>query len=119
MGTKYFNNEKNKYFCEDCFSKFIEINQNIKLGEKIMKKFKMKGKRYCTINLYKTIKPSPTFISEEGVIFIGKCKLDAGKEYEINNRKIEITMEFGGTFIEVNAFHIKSGNKVNAKLIFN
>ena len=106
-GTKYFDNEENEYFCLDCFSKFIEINQNIKLGEKITRKFNMKGKRYCTISLYKTIKPSPTFIFEEGVIFIGKCKLDAGKEYEINNRDIEITMEFGGTFIEVNAFHIK------------
>ena len=118
-GTKYFDNEENEYFWSECFSKFIEINQNIKLGEKIIRKFNMKDKRYCTISLYKTIKPSPTFIFEEGVIFIGKCELDAGKEYDINNREIGITMEFGGTFIEVNAFHIKSGNKVKAKLIFN
>ena len=67
-GIKYFDNECNKYFCKNCFYKFIEINQNIKLEEKIMRKFYMVDKRYCTILLYKTIKPSPIFVFEEGVL---------------------------------------------------
>ena len=118
-GVKHFDKEKNKYYCYDCFYKFIEINQNIKLKEKITKKFDMFGKRYCSIRLFKTMKQSPTFIFEEGLIYIGQCKLDAGRDYEIGNRTIEVNMIFGGTFIEVSAIHLKSRNKVNAKLIFN
>ena len=79
----------------------------------------MSGKRYCSIRIFKTMKQSPTFIFEEGIKSIGQCKLDAGRDYEIDNRTIEVNMIFGGTFIEVSAIHLKSRNKVKAKLIFN
>ena len=118
-GTKVFDKETNQYFCLDCFLKYIEINQSIKLEEKITETLVMIDKRYCTINFYKTIKPSPNFIFEEGMIFIGKCKLDAGKEFEkYEDREIKVTLQLGGTFIKASAIHIKSGNKVKAKLIF-
>ena len=69
---------------------------------------------------YKTLKSDPIFVFEEGMIFIGKCILDAGKEYEkYEDRKINVIMKFGGTFIDVKAIHIKSGNYVNVKLLFN
>ena len=67
-GIKYFDNERNQYYCQDCFCKFIEIYQNIKLEEKITQTFDMSKERYCTIRLYKTTKPSPIFVFEEGVL---------------------------------------------------
>ena len=119
-GTKIFDEITNKWLCRNCFDKYIEINQNIKIDEKITKTSFMVGKRFCVINFYKTLKPNPIFIFEEGMIFIGKCKLDAGEEYEkYEDRKISITMKFGGTFIDVSAIHLKSGNSVKVKLLFN
>ena len=109
-----------KWVCDNCFDKFIEINQNIKIDEKITKSGFMGGKRFCEINFHKTLKPDPIFVFEEGMIFIGKCRLDARKEYEkFEEREINITMKFGGTFIDVSAIHLKSGNIVKVKLLFN
>ena len=117
-GTKIFDGKE--WVCDDCFDKFIEINQNIKIDEKITKSSAMVGTRFCDINFYKTLKPDPIFVFEEGIIFMGKCRLDAGKEYEKDEeRKISITMKFGGTFIDVSAEHLKSGNIVKVKLLFN
>ena len=117
-GKKIFDGKS--WYCKDCFDKFIEINQNIKIDEKITKSSAMVGTRFCDINFYKTLKPDPIFVFEEGIIFIGKCRLDAGKEYEKDEeRKISITMKFGGTFIDVSAVHLKSGNIVKVKLLFN
>ena len=124
-GKKVFSNVFNKWMCADCFDKFIEINQSIQLNEKITKYSTMEGQRYCQIKFYKTMQQNPTFIFEEGVILIGKCKLDAGEEFEKiedkkkEDRKIGITMKFGGTFIDVSATHLKSGNLVKTKLLFN
>ena len=54
------------------------------------------------------------------MIFIGKCKLDAGKDYyKYEDREINVTMKFGGTFIDVSAIHLKSGNSIDVKLLFN
>ena len=36
----------------------------------------------------------------------------------MKNEKFKVTLQFGGTFIKASAIHIKSGNKVKAKLIF-
>ncbi len=119
-GIKVFSENFNEWMCKNCFDKFIEINQSIKLDEKITKNSYMAGKRYCTINFYKTMKCNPTFAFEEGMTFIGKCKLDAGKEFEkLEDKKFKTTMKFGGTFIDVSAKHLKSGNLVKTKLIFN
>ena len=68
---------------------------------------------------YKTKKPNPTFIFEEGIIKIGELKLVFGKEYEKHeDQKIKTIMKFGGTFIDVTAIHVKSGKSVNTTLIF-
>ena len=61
MGKKIFNSEIGKYQCKDCFSKFITINQNLKLNEVISHSYKMPGKRSCLFQFYKTKKSNPIF----------------------------------------------------------
>ena len=118
-GKKVFSEDANKWLCEDCFDKFIEINQNLKYEETITRSCFMAGPRYCTIHFYKTNKPNPTFIFEEGMIHIGKCKLDVGKEYNnYSDREVQVTMKFGGTFIDASAIHLKSGTLAKTKLIY-
>ena len=122
-GIKYFNEEKQKYMCKDCFDKFIEINQNLKYEEEIAHISSIssinKHKNSCKMEFYKTKNPNPIFVFEEGMVKIGVCRIDIGKEYEsFKDRKIKTIMKFGGTFIDVIAIHKKSGITVKTKLTF-
>ena len=122
-GKKYFNEEKQKWFCKECFDKYIEINQNIKCEDTISHISSIpstnKNKTSIKMTFYKTKSPNPTFTFEEGMIKIGECKLDIGQEFEsYKDRKIKTIMKFGGTFIDVTAIHIKTGKSVKTILTF-
>ena len=118
-GKKSYNNEKNIWMCNNCFSPFIIINQSLTLNQEIKKNYNMHSPRYCMIRFYKTLKPNPNFVDEEEVEEIGNCRLDAGKDYPPDQRGILITMRIGGTFIDVKAKHKISGNFIKTKLDFN
>ena len=122
-GKKYFNEEKKKWFCKDCFAKFIEINQSLKFEEEFSHVSSIssanKKKNAVTMEFYKTKNPNPIFIFEEGITKIGQCRLDIGIEYDsYKERKIKTIMKFGGTFIDVTAIHLKTGKSVKTTLTF-
>ena len=55
-GEKYFNEEKQKFYCRKCFQKFIEINQSLKYGEEISHLSSItynKKKNFTKIKFYK------------------------------------------------------------------
>ena len=120
-GKKYKGEITGGWFCEDCFDKYITINQNLRYEEEISRSsypvYKDQFKVKTTI--YKTKKPNPTFVFEEGVTKIGNCFLEIGNEFEdYKDKKIITTMKFGGTFIDVTAVHEKSGKYVKTTLTF-
>ena len=119
-GEKYFDEDFNDWYCKDCFKTFVEINQDIKYGEAISNySYINKGQKVSKCHFYKTEKINPVFDFEEGVIKIGECLLDLGESYEnLEDREIETTMKFGGTFIDVTAKHLKSGKSVKTILTF-
>ena len=117
-GEKYFVKEVNQWYCKNCFSKYIEVEQNLKYGEEIFRNSFNEGYK-TIINFYKTKNKNPIFVSEEGLTKIGKCYICIDKEYKtLKDREIRIKMKFGGTFIDVTAIHLKSGNSVKTKLTF-
>ena len=122
-GKKFFSEYYKKFYCRDCFIKYIEINQNLNYGEKIshieyLDKVTKTGK-IVKMSFYKTKKANPIFIFEEGVIKIGECVLEVDiKDESLEERKIETNMKFGGTFIDVTATHLKSGKSVKTTLTF-
>ena len=118
-GRKVFDKVDKKWVCKDCFSKYIEINEKIKVGKEITRSYVMTGPRYCTMYFYKTLNRNPSYTFEEGVEEIGKCTLDAKKDYPPGERSINVTMNFGGTFIDVKAKHLKSGEEIKTTLKFN
>ena len=117
-GEKYYLKDLNDWFCKDCFDKFIEVDQSLRYGEEFFHNSFMEG--YCAIiNFYKTKKKNPVFVFEDGITHIGKCKIQIDKEYAtLKDRKIKVTMKFGGTYIDVTAIHLKSGKSAKTKLIF-
>jgi len=117
-GEKYLNEEIQKYFCRDCFRKYIEINQSVNYEEEFSNTC-FAPTNEIKFQFYKTKKKNPIFIFEEGITKIGECKLYINKEFKnYEDRKIKTTMKFGGTFIDVKAIHIKSGQSVETTLKF-
>ena len=119
FGQKYIDDETRLEMCYNCFDKFIEINQKLELDKTITHIYNSKDPRYCSFNFYKTLKTSPIFTFENGMEKFGQLILDAKKDYPYGEREIKVTMKFGGTFIDVNAIHVKSGNEIKATLTFN
>ena len=120
MGKKVFNYEINKWECKNCFSKFITINQNLKLNDVISHSYKLIGNKTCLFKFYKTKNSDiPIFTFEKGIELIGECVLDVGKE---NNNPDEnellVELKFGGTFIDVKAKNLKNGKNIRAKFNF-
>jgi hypothetical protein len=120
-GEKFFNEDEKKWFCKDCFVKFIEINQKLNYGQEIVNGSYMcyKDQTCVTFEFYKTKKKNPVFAFEEGLIKIGECTLDLGEAFEeYEDRKLKTIMKFGGTFIDVTGIHLKTGKTVKAILTF-
>ena len=82
-GQKYFNEEKQKWFCKGCFDKLIEINQSLKYEQEISHISSIpitnKNKKVTTMDFYKTKKINPIFANEEGMTKIGECRLEIDK----------------------------------------
>ena len=119
-GEKYFDENFKNYYCKSCFNKYIEINQSLKYEQEISHElFVVKGSQATTLRFYKTKKQNPVFVFEEDIIKIGECILDIGEIYEnLEDRKIQVIMKIGGTFIDVTGIHLKSGNNVKITLTF-
>ena len=120
-GEKYFNEDEKKWFCKDCFVKYIEINQNLNYGQEIVNSSYIcnKDQTYVTFEFYKTKKKNPVFAFEEGLIKMGEFTLDLGEAFEeYEDRKLKTIMKFGGTFIDVTGIHLKTGKTVKAILTF-
>ena len=120
-GKKYIGEITGTPYCEGCFSKFITINQDLKYGEEISKFTypRYKNQNEILFLFYKTKNPNPIFILEEGIIKIGQCKIEISDEFkEYEDKRIKITMKFGGTFIDVIGVHEKSGKSVKTTLKF-
>ena len=120
-GKKYKGEITGGWFCKDCFDKYITINQNLRYQEEISRSgYPVNTDQFkFNITIYKTKKPNPTFVFEEGVTKIGNCFLEIGNEFEeYKDKKIITTMKFGGTFIDVTSVHEKSGKSVKTTLTF-
>jgi hypothetical protein len=53
------------------------------------------------------------FIDEEGVDEIGRFQLEVPKDKAKRGQLFFVTMEMGGTFLNVSAFHKESNTRVN------
>lgn len=117
-GGKKFYDEKNKiYRCKNSFYKFISINEDVPYDSRLTNSIKMvqidANFSGGEINIYKSSKPNPLFIDEEEVERIGNFIL------KVPNNKIKgedfffITIQIGGTFLNVSAYHKPSGIRKN------
>lgn len=118
-GEKIFNEALKIYQCKNAFDKFIEIGQDIYYGQCITQNFSAKNSRYIYLKFFKTKKKNPILFTEDNVELLGKAVIDLEREYPINERNFEVTLEIGGTYIDAKCIHNISHKEKNIKLYFN
>ena len=112
-GKKGFDPITKKDVCENAFYSFISKNENIPYDNCITRPLALRFDRQDGtfgghLVLYKSNNPNVIFIDEEGVEEIGKLDLTIydGRDYTGGN--FLVTIELGGTFLNVTAFHRES-----------
>jgi len=106
--------------CGEVFNCFVKENAVVKLGEKITKKYhSLKPDRTrLRFGFYVTSNPNTRFITEPGVTKIGRLMVQSPDTWRGKDRKIKVSMYFGGTEITATAWDVSSGNKAQTTLDF-
>ena len=116
-GIKTYDEKKNIYRCQNGFYNYISKNDDIPYDNCITRPLKMvetyDGNLGGAIILYKSEKTNPKFIDEEGVEMIGTMELKVDKSKANVDEIFFVTIEIGGTFLNVSAFHKESNTRVN------
>ena len=112
-GKKIFDASKNQYYCENAFYTFISKNDNIPYDNRITKPLALREDRQDGtfgghLVLFKSNNPNTIFIDEEGVEEIGKLDITIYDGIDYTGGTFLVTMEMGGTFLNVTAFHRES-----------
>ena len=114
-GKKIYDDRENKYCCENAFYIFISKDDDIPYDNKITKHFALVQDRQDGtfgghLVLYKSNKSKPLYIDEEGVEEIGKFDLCV-ESGNYKNNIFFVTIEMGGTYLNVTAYHKESNTK--------
>ena len=116
-GIKYYDEIDGVYRCKNGFYNFISKNDDIPYDNCLIRPLKLNkiDDNYLGGGLffYKTYKYNPLFIDEEGVEELGKFELKVPIDKGEKGQIFFITMEMGGTFLNVSAFHKESNTRVN------
>ena len=131
-------------WCTDVFDRFVTINQPVALGTVVTRRYTpaRSGQLHIVLNIYSSVHPSPTFITDPGVKKCGTLHLDLRNivanasssssssaaslknvlpgEWGDSNppREILTKMSFGDTEISVTALDVSSGQQVGATADF-
>ena len=116
-GKKVWDDRANKYCCENTFYTFISKNEDIPYDNCITRSFalmhdKQDGTFGGHLVLYKSNNPKIIYIDEEGVEEIGKMDLCV-ESGNYKDKSFLATIEMGGTYLNVTAFHRESNTKSN------
>lgn len=116
-GNRYYDSEFNKYVCKNAFYGFIKKDDDIPNDNKVTKPMLLReygiNKYGGELIIYKSTNPDTLFIDEDCIDEIGRFSLfiDNGNKYAVKERTFEITMEFGGTFLNAIVEHKNSGTR--------
>ncbi|XP_061165423.1 heat shock 70 kDa protein 12A-like isoform X2 [Saccostrea echinata] len=100
--------ENGKVFCQDLFSKHVEIGELITVGEyQTNKKYRVSHESMAKIQLYASRNPDPKYVTDEGCFKIGELEI-CSPELEVGS-KTRVQLSFSHTEIEARLSHRKSG----------
>ena len=106
--------------CGQVFNCFVKENSVIKLGQRITKSYHPVRANATSLKFgfYVTSNPKAQFVTDPEVTKIGSVKVQSPDTWRGKDRKIEVSMYFGGTEISATASDISSGNSAQTTLDF-
>ncbi|XP_053375615.1 heat shock 70 kDa protein 12B-like [Mercenaria mercenaria] len=121
--TKRWKNEKDRTsYCKHIFVVHVRKGQSVVLGSKQPVEIYQPmntDQTELTLPIYTSSSPNPKYTDEKGCKEIGKIKIDMRDTKGRTDRKVEVTMIYGGTELSIIAKDKASGKEYNADINFN
>ncbi|XP_052792927.1 heat shock 70 kDa protein 12A-like isoform X2 [Mya arenaria] len=98
------------------FEQFVKINDEVRIGEEIVKGFKPTSLNETRLDIYSSPHPNPRYISDRGCTKIGEIivKHESGKT--MDEKIFDVLFEFGKTEVFVRVILRISGEQFGTKL---
>ncbi|KAK3603238.1 hypothetical protein CHS0354_007568 [Potamilus streckersoni] len=101
--------------CNKIFIKVVEVDESIKLHERRWGKYfklNMENQDTYSFPIYVSSEGSPTYITDDGCRMLGCVTIaDLDRSVPLKDRKVEMSIIFGGTEMEVEATEFHTGKK--------
>ena len=106
--------------CSEVFKCFVKENKVVKLGQRITKRLHpvRASSTRLKFGFFVTSNPKTQFVTDPGVTKIGSVVVQSPDTWRGKDRKIEVSMYFGGTEITATALDVSSGNRAQTTLDF-
>ncbi|KAJ8298440.1 hypothetical protein KUTeg_024971 [Tegillarca granosa] len=108
-------------YCNDCFSKHVEIGQSVKVGEATEERTYFpitEDQRSMRLAVYVSEDANPQYTTDSSCTYLGELTVDLPDEVEKNKRNVGVKLIFGGTELSVEARVIKTGEVTKAAFNF-
>ena len=117
---KIYLQSRKKYYCEDRFSGFINVGDNVDVDEKVTRIYYPSeiDQTHVTLAIYSTPRRGARYIDERDMSKLGSVTVSMPDKSGGIDRKVEVTMYFGRTEIEMIGKDINSGEKVKTRVKF-
>ena len=109
-------------WCKDCFIKFIEEGAKVIAGESkftttLTAVSPFQGELVVPIYVSKQDK-NPLYVTDSGVEYIGELVVEMLNDVGTGNRRVQVTIEMGGTELNVSGKNVATGKSYKATLQF-
>lgn len=107
--------------CRDCFSKHVEIGQQVNINEEIEEQVYnpcYSDQTGMSVSVYTSTERDPKYTDQPSCSYLGELNVDMRDTTGGLKRKVSVQLTFGGTEIEVKATNKKSGEETKAYLNF-
>lgn len=106
--------------CNDLFKLFVREDATVRFGQTITNIYTplRADATEISYNFYSTTDPDSQFVTDPGMRKLGSVTVLSPDKWRGNDRKIEVSMEFGGTEITARARDVSSGNMAQTAIDF-
>ena len=120
LDKRFWSEENNEYYCNDLFNNFIEVGDQVDIDEKVTHRYIPieKDQTKMPFTFYATKKLHPRYIDEQGITKIGILTIERTDTSSGLDWKVDVTMYFGRTEIQVEAKDVETGKIEKTSLRF-
>ncbi|MFC4029913.1 Hsp70 family protein [Streptomyces polygonati] len=108
--------------CDNRFDRFVEAREVVEPGREVQRSYYpvTEQQREMTLRLFVAETTDPRYVTDETCRCVGELTMDMTPtlSHPPAERRIDMTMIFGGTEVEARAYDVKSGIEVKTRIRF-